>query len=94
MTLTEGATVQDNPFGKMREHAFLERPQYAGTLDFDRCGYRGVNREHHGEPSDAVVRGGEALRKLLPGVFKDGGGVWAVQDSQRAAAAVIEAVNG
>lgn len=45
-------------FGRMGDHAFLERPQYAGTLDFDRCGYCGVNREHHGEPSDAVVRGG------------------------------------
>lgn len=71
------------------DHEFYERSQYRCTLDFDRCGFCGAQRDTHGTPSDAVIAGGLALRKKWPGRYKDGGGILGVQDSQRDAATVL-----
>lgn len=56
-----------------------------------RCGFCMSSKDEHTPPHPAIVAGGEALRRLWPGWLCDGGGIHAVQDSEMAAAVLLDA---
>lgn len=80
-----------HPVQNMPDHTFLRCPHQWYVALRDKCWFCSVQESEHGSPSLEVVAGGAALRKAAPGWYKDGGGIWGVQESERHAAMVLAA---
>jgi hypothetical protein len=71
-----------------RDHSFKSPPLGIQTF----CAYCMQSDSHHRPVSPEVRVAAEFLRNKWPGVFSDGGGMMALQDSETTAYGMLEAV--
>jgi hypothetical protein len=82
--------MSDESVQPTRQGMHSWRPMNAGYYP-RHCEYCLVPKDQHAVPPPGVIAGGTALRKMWPGWLTDGGGIYAVQDSEVAAHAVLTA---